>query len=155
MAEQQITNPLGYLTKVSDFTTGLDAEGQEIPYGTTVRHYRANVAIAKGEVVTFTVATTTVPLSLVLATAGSSIKFVALEAAAVGEQCAVAVAGHAAVLCTTTAVVFGDALIVSATAGSAAAVAEDATTVVGTVLGFAAGAKGAGVGTVLVYVHNH
>ena len=154
MAETQITNPLGYHRTVSDFTTGVDAQGEEIAYGSIVRHYRANVAIAQGEVVTFTVATATVPLSLVLATAGSSIKMVALEAAAAGEQCAVVVEGHARVLCTATAVTFGDSLIVSATAGSAAAAAEDATTVVGTVLGIAVGAKGGTAGFTLCYVHN-
>ena len=156
MAEQQLTNPQGFHRTVTDFRTFKDVQGEDISYGKTTRFFRANEAITKGQVVTFVAATATVPLSVEPAAAGSSFKGVADASAAAGAMVPVVVEGVAEVIAlTANAVAFNDAMIVSGTAGTATPVAEDATTVVGTVLGYALNTKAsATAGNVFVYVRN-
>lgn len=118
MSHQMITNPLAAHREVTDYTTGIDSEGGELDYGNIVRTFRADAAIARGEVVNWVAPTTTAPLSvtpMAAATADNLKAGVALEAAAAGEQVDICVNGYCFVDVAAETAAFGSVLTVPGT----------------------------------------
>lgn len=67
--ESAITNPRGALSTVSDYRTGKTDDGQDLQQGQLGWPYRANAAIAKGDMLMWVAPTETVPLSVTPMTA--------------------------------------------------------------------------------------
>lgn len=155
MAERQLTNPKGassMSTLVTDYRTGKDASGNDLPGPQVVEYFEANAAIAVNDLVSLVVPTATVPVRVKTAAVAdvSYLKIgVALKAAtAAGQVIPVCTSGTCRVNVGTGTPAAGDFGIPdTATAGEvevvAAASAPAATTVVGTVLGAFLGTKDA------------
>jgi hypothetical protein len=148
MATQDITNPLGAHQTVTDFTTGVDRDGQLIHYSFNSVPIRANAAIGKGEVLSWVAPTTTVPLSvtpMAAATVGSLFAGVAAKAAAAGAVVEVILPHSVALVdCGASTIAAGTVIVKPTTTGKALnSAALDATTIAGTVIGVALGAKNA------------
>jgi hypothetical protein len=134
---QQITNPSGAYSGVTDFTTGRDSLGADLDYGCLAFPLVASATIVKGEAVALIAPTTTQPPRVRPFVGGTDayalLIGVAQDSAAAGEVCQVVTYGFV--------LAQGDG---SATAGSLLDVdasshvtteAVDATDVVGTILG--------------------
>lgn len=150
MAEQQLTNPFGAHKTVTDFRTFKDASGEDVALpASVVEVFRANAAIAKGEVVMWVVPTATVPLSVTPMTAAAADNLfagVATAAVAAGGQAAIVRRGGCFVDVAAETTAFGTTLEAPGTTTGKAEVAAaepTATTVVGTVIGLALAAKDA------------
>lgn len=146
MAESQITNPLGAYKTTTDYTTGVTSDGELHSYGQRVYPFRANAAVAKGEVLMWVAPTTTVPLSVTpMTVAGADNLFagVALEAAASGAAVNVCMDGVCLVDVAAETAAAGSLLTCPATTTGKAEIGTtfDATLVVGTIIGTALGAK--------------
>lgn len=149
MAEQTISNPGGAHKVVSDYRLLVDANtGELLAGGQRVSDCRCSVAIAKGEVLEWVVPTVSVPLSvqqMATASVGNLFAGVALKAGAAGQFIPVCHEGIAQVDVAATTPAFGTVLVKPGTTagkGSTSA-ALDATTVTGTVIATALGAKDA------------
>lgn len=88
-----LANPNGAHRTISDFTEGIDDDGNEVIYGNQeVESWQAGAAITKGQALMLVAPTTTAPPTVVPMTAavtgGDSWRFVgaALESAASGDQ---------------------------------------------------------------------
>lgn len=140
-----IKNSLGAHRTVSDFQTGRDVDGEVIFQPAIIEEYRANAAVAVGDVLHYVAATATVPLSVApMATASSVLIFagIALNAAAVGEIVQVVTYGHAIVRTGDVTTGLGQYLLKPATTAGVAVTSNtaiDATTVAGTVIGIVLG----------------
>lgn len=152
MAEAILGNPVGAFNVVTTFVSGVDANGAEIEYGKSYRSYRTGAAVVRGEALMFVAPTATAPITVIKMTvAGTPRSFagIALESAASGAVVRTCNEGHCLVFANAQTVAAGDAIRVPGTnAGEASfsAVAPDATTVVGTVLGIAFGVKASTAG---------
>lgn len=125
MPGAQITAPKGGYSKISDFTTYLDADGHRIPYAGNIEFFRCNAAVSKFDVVGFVIATTSVPLSvtpIVVATATAPLTMtgVAQKAGAVGDIIPVMTTGVTLAHVDTSDPVFGDVVIKGASNGTCA-----------------------------------
>jgi hypothetical protein len=145
-AVNQISNPFGALTSVSDHTDGYDAFGTKIGYYSKKGEFRANAAITKGAVCMWVEATTTVPYSVTPMTAAASdILFVGVadHAAAAGELVQLTLHGFCLVDVAAETSAFGSLLSVPATTTGKGEIGatHDATMVVGTAIGITLGAK--------------
>lgn len=148
MAEQQITNPLAAHQDVTSFITGRTSQGELLSWGQEVREFRADAAIAKGEVVAWVAPTATVPLSVTpMTVAAADILFagVAQEAAAVGAPCTIVTEGFALVDVGAETAAFGSLLTCPGTTTGKAEIGAviDATTIVYSIMaiGVALGVK--------------
>lgn len=149
MANRDISNPLGALQKVSDFTTGLTADGELIAYEQVVETYRANAAVTKGYLVCMVVPTTTAALSVKHRTSSDITPLtvgVALESAAAGAPVRVCVRGHCQAYVGSATAAAGDYGIHDSTTGEIDPVsaAIDAAVITGNILGVFLGAKDSG-----------
>lgn len=150
MPEPTLINPAGAFRSVSDFTTWVDGNGNDIEYWRQIASLRCDVAIAKGDALMYVVPTTTVPLSVaplaVTDTLAVGQKFlgVAIEAAAVGEQCLFATEGFALVnVGSATAAAGSTANRAGSAAGALNVLTAAATDIIGTGYGVYLGAKNA------------
>lgn len=137
MSNQTITNPLGVNQTVSDHRTARDIVGGEVAYGKTVRPFRANANITRGQAVSFVVPTETVPLSVTPTTAAGSHTFagIAEDTVLAGRTVNVVVEGLAFAIAGDT-IAAGNAVGAVAD-GEVEAVTIAATTLVGAVAGVA------------------
>lgn len=146
MADQALTNPFGAHKTVTDYRTGRDAAGEELAYGSIRNIYRADAAIAKGEVVMWVAPTASVPLSVTPMTAAAADTLfagVAQNTAAAGGRVTVVENGHCLVDVAAETAAFGSLLTAPATTTGKAEIGAtfDATLVVGSVIGVALAAK--------------
>jgi hypothetical protein len=136
-----IQNPFGAHRSVTTFASGVDAAGEPFHVPIAVNEYRANAAIARGDVVEFVYGTSTVPLSVKkMVTTSGALAFagVALNDAATGETVQVASHGHCLVNVGANATAAGSYLVKPGTTdgvGTVSSTAVDATTVAGSILG--------------------
>src|SRR5215207_9940268 len=135
MSDKLITSPVGAHRLVTDYRTGKDADGELIAYDQEVFEYRANAAIAQGDLCYFVVPTATVPLSVkAKAASPESIVLwagVALAAAAAGGVVQVVRSGACEVNVGANTPAAGNAVIpdaATAAIAAASAAAIDATT---------------------------
>lgn len=144
-----IQNPSGAHQTISTFVSGVADDGTEIEYGSTVRSYRANAAVVRGDALSWVVPTATVPLSVKpMATTDDPRSFagVAQEGKAAGGYVRVVTEGHALLRAAAGSPAANDVVTVPAvTAGLAvwSATDPDATTIAGTQIGYALGIKNA------------
>lgn len=146
MADQALTNPFGAHKTVTDYRTGRTADGEELAYGNIRNIYRADAAIAKGEVVMWVAPTATVPLSVTPMTAAAANNLfagIAQNAAAAGARVTVVENGHCLVDVAAETAAFGSVVTAPATTTGKAEIGAtfDATLVVGSYIGTALGAK--------------
>jgi hypothetical protein len=140
-----ISNPFGAHVPVTTFASGVDADGQPFYQPSAIQEYRANAAVARGDVVQWVAATASVPLSVAaMATASSALIFagVALNSAATGETVQVAQHGHVLVRTGDITTALGEYLLKPSTTagvGVTSNTAIDATTVAGSILGVVVG----------------
>ncbi len=142
-----ISNGLGAHRKVTTFVSGRDDGGEAIHQPGVHQEYRANAAVAFGEVVNFVAGTASVSLSvtpMAAATANQLYAGVAMNGAAAGEIVKVAQFGHAIVKTGDVTTELGEYILnPTTTTGVAvtAATAIDATTIAGTILGTVTGTE--------------
>lgn len=144
MPFQSVTNPMAVYDAVTDYTTGLDTAGAQLPYGKIVFRFRANATIARGHLLEFVAPTATVPMSVQPYVQADVSMFagVAEKAAVAGDALDVTVLGHTVVLMTS-----GTALqniTPDATAGQGITSAPTAASIAGMVFGICM-APGAGL----------
>lgn len=129
-----IENPTSGYALTSDFTTGRADNGIEHNYGKTVREYRANAAVTKGQIVNFVAPTTANPLSVTPASAVSTLTAgVAETSAAAGDLVRVCTEGSTFV--TAGGSITAGNVIGGGASAKATAVTVDATTLAGAILG--------------------
>lgn len=156
MAEKQIASAFGAFQTVTDFRTGKNADGSLLDLYNEPFEIRANVALALGDLVTFVVPTSTVPVSVTNAVAtggagtflgGFRVAGVVLKATALGGAAQVNKYGFCLVNVGAGTPVIGDMGVPGASAGQvdviAAATGIAAGTFVANVIGIFLGTKDA------------
>jgi hypothetical protein len=154
-----LTAPNGGFNKTTTFVSGVDDDGQPHEYGCLYGTFRANAAIAKGDLVSWVNPTASVPVSVTpMPTAATDLDFVgvALEACAAGKYVRVGVLGFVLVDMAAQTSAAGEYLInPTTTAGKgirAAAPTFDAALITGSVLGRVFGVKNATTNLALCFI---